>query len=300
MKPHAIAIVNAAAGAAGEASAESRLSTLLKELELHWEIWPARGGGELAAMAQTAAVSQAMAVVAGGGDGTVNTVASHLIGTDKILGVLPLGTLNHFAKDLHIPLDLAGAVANIGAGHTTRVDVGEVNGRFFLNNSSLGIYPRIVDRREAARKNGRNKWIALVSALLASLKRYAAFRVDISAAGRRLSRRTPILFIGNNEYRIEGSQFGARDHLDRGCLSLYVLHGNGAAGLLRFFSRALIGKAWRAKDFDALQARDIRVETRRKRRRVALDGEVYSLEMPLHYRIHPGVLPVFVPHEDPE
>ena len=89
--------------------------------------------------------------MAAGGDGTINSVASAVVGSEKSLGVLPFGTMNHFAKDLHIPLDLEGAVNTIVAGHKTKVDVGEVNGRIFLNNSSLGLYPSIVRERQKQR-----------------------------------------------------------------------------------------------------------------------------------------------------
>ena len=94
----------------------------------------------------------------------MNAVASRLAGTNKVFGVLPLGTLNHFAKDLNIPLELGAAVDNIVAGAVSRVDVGEVNGRVFLNNSSIGLYPQIVLRRDLQRQHGRPKWIAFISA----------------------------------------------------------------------------------------------------------------------------------------
>src|SRR5687768_14742182 len=81
----------------------------------------------------------ASVIVAGGGDGTISTVASILADSGADLGVLPLGTLNHFAKDLRIPLEMPDAIETIVHGHTMRVDVGEVNGRRFVNNSSLGV-----------------------------------------------------------------------------------------------------------------------------------------------------------------
>src|SRR5476649_731552 len=102
------------------------------------------------------------AVVAGGGDGTINAVASVLAGSSVALGVLPLGTLNHFAKDLNIPLDLDQAIATIARGTTAQVDVGDVNGRIFVNNSSLGLYPHIVRARDQQqRRLGRGKWTRL-------------------------------------------------------------------------------------------------------------------------------------------
>jgi diacylglycerol kinase family enzyme len=209
--------------------------------------------------------------------------------------VLPLGTLNHFAKDLNIPLELGAAVDNIVAGAVSRVDVGEVNGRVFLNNSSIGLYPQMVLRRDLQRKHGRPKWIAFLSALFRTIKQYAAFRVYVTADGRRFTRRTPILFVGNNEYQIEGRSLGARRCLDTGRLCLYVLHNTGPWGLFKFASRALIRRAWRVSDFDALQAVEIDVETKRKRLRVALDGEVRDMDTPLRYRIRSGALKIIVP-----
>ena len=295
MNSHTVAIVNSSSGAPADNDAGKRLRDVLQSRQLNWEIWPARDGGELSVLAQKAAESAADIVVAGGGDGTLNAVGSRLAGTDKTFGVLPLGTLNHFAKDLNIPLDLGAAVDNIAAGRVARIDVGEVNGQIFLNNSSIGLYPKIIARRDAQRKHGRPKWIAFISALFRTLRQYAAFRVQVSADGERFTRRTPILFVGNNEYLIEGRSLGARRCLDTGKLCLYVLHNTGPWGLLKFAFRALIRRAWRAKDFDALQAREIDVHTKRKKTRLAFDGEIAEMETPLRYRIRTGALKVIVP-----
>src|SRR5205085_3689399 len=103
----------------------------------------------------------------GGGDGTQSAIASRLAGTQLVHGVLPLGTLNHFAKDLGIPLQLDEAVRTLAEGRVLEVDVGEVNGRVFINNSSLGLYPEIVRERELQQMRlGKSKWRALASASL--------------------------------------------------------------------------------------------------------------------------------------
>jgi diacylglycerol kinase family enzyme len=294
-KARTVAIVNCSSGAPADRDPGERLRDFLQARQLRWDVWPAHGGEELRALAHKASTSDAHVIVAGGGDGTINTVGASLAGGDKIFGVLPLGTLNHFAKDLGIPLELGAAVENIAGGHVASIDVAEVNGRIFLNNSSIGLYPKIVIRREAQRKYGRAKWLAMISALYRTLRQYAAFRVRVTADGRRFRRRTPILFVGNNEYQIEGRSLGARRCLDSGKLCLYILHNTGPWGLFKFAVRALLRRAWRIKDFDALQARAIDVETRRKRVRVALDGEIADIETPLHYRIHSGALRVIVP-----
>ena len=146
MSSDTIAIVNASSGSPVQEDPCNRLRGVLQSRGLDWEIWPA-DGTELSDLAERAAASPARVVIAGGGDGTLNAVASRLAGGEKIFGVLPLGTLNHFAKDLNIPLELSAAVDNITAGNVAPVDVGDVNGQIFLNNSSIGVYPQIVIRR---------------------------------------------------------------------------------------------------------------------------------------------------------
>jgi diacylglycerol kinase family enzyme len=289
------AIINASSGAPADNDAHKRLGAILQSKGLNWEIRPAQSGEEIFALGEKAAKNHSDVVVAGGGDGTVNCVASSLIGTNKIFGVLPLGTLNHFAKDLQIPLELESAVDNIVAGHVTSVDVGELNGRFFLNNSSIGIYPKIVDRREAQQEEGRSKWTALFSASLRTFQRYAVFRVRVTADSRQFTRKTPVVFVGNNEYQIEGINLGTRERLDAGHLSLYVLHDTGLWGLVKFGVRAVIGRSWTMIEFDASKAREVRIETRRRSLRVALDGEVCNLDTPLLYRIRPHALKVIAP-----
>jgi diacylglycerol kinase family enzyme len=259
----------------------------------------AREGDDVKEFVRRALSNGARAVVAGGGDGTVGSVAGALAGTDRPLGVLPLGTLNHFAKDLGIPLALEEAARNVCEGRAVPVDVGEVNGHVFVNNSSLGLYPRIVRRREKLQeREGSGKWSAFLRASMAVLLRYPFMSVRLEADGRQIARKTPFVFVGNNEYQVENLRLGARSCLDAGRLSLYVAHRTGRLGLLRLALSALLGRLREAHDFDALCAREIWVETRRpKRIPVATDGEVTVLSTPLHYRIRPGALKVIVPKD---
>ncbi len=235
-------------------------------------------------------------MVAGGGDGTINAVASVLVGSGVRFGVLPLGTLNHFAKDMKIPLALDEAIANLVHGQPCQVDVGEVNGSIFLNNSSLGLYPDIVRQREQLqRKLGQGKWPAFGRALLASLRRYPFLNVKLKVNGDEHVRRTPFVFIGNNEYLMQGLNMGARARLDGGMLSLYVAQRPTRLGLLRLAFHALRGRLSEAKDFDVLLARELVIETHHKRLRVATDGEVNIMHPPLCYRSLPAALTVMVP-----
>jgi diacylglycerol kinase family enzyme len=236
-------------------------------------------------------------VVAGGGDGTINAVASAVAGSATALGVLPLGTLNHFAKDLGVPLERDEAVRNVAEGKQLRVDVGEVNGRIFLNNSSLGLYPDIVREREKQqRRLGRGKWPAAAWATIAALRRYPFLKVRLTAGAMQVARSTPFVFIGNNEYSMEGLSIGGRASLCDGKLSLYVAQRPGRLGLLRFAWRALFGRLAQERDFDIMLSDKFEIGTRHRHLRVATDGEVNIMATPLHYRIRPGALTVLVPH----
>lgn len=289
-------IINAAAGAGYTAEWAAGLAEKFRAGGLDAHVTLAQSGAEIVTAAQHAAAERVPIVVAGGGDGTVNAVASALVGTDSLFGVLPLGTLNHFAKDVHIPLELDDAIHNIVAGHSIKVDTGVVNDRIFLNNSSLGIYPDIVRNRERQqRRLGRGKWFAFGWAAMAALRRYPFLHVRLSLNNKEHMRSTPFVFIGNNEYLMEGFNIGVRECLNAGQLSLYVAQRPGRLGLLRLAVHALFGRLRQAKDFDAVMAKDILIETRHKRIRVATDGEVTVMDTPLQYRIQPRSLHVIVP-----
>jgi len=292
-------ILNDSSGTGDKEQARQRLSEIFSESKVEARISLARSGDEIIELARRAVGDGCQPIIAGGGDGTINAVASVVAGTDRTLGVLPLGTLNHFAKDLHIPLDLDGAARVALEGREARVDVGEVEGRIFLNNSSLGLYPSIVRHREKQQERlGRGKWPAFLWATLAVLKRYPFLNVRLSTDDQRLIRRTPFVFIGNNEYQMESFDIGARSCIDAGHLSLYVAHRTGRLGLLRLAWRALFGGLRDAEDFDAICTTEVVIETRRpKRLRVATDGEVTVMTTPLHYRVRPGALRVLVPKE---
>ena len=242
------------------------------------------------------ASTRATIVVAAGGDGTVSSVAAGIIESPAALGVLPLGTLNHFAKDAHIPLDLSEAVAVIAAGNTGRVDVGTVNGRVFVNNSSIGVYPDIVREREALRERGYRKWPAMAVATRRVLKRYPGMTVRIEVEGQVRSWRTPFVVVGNNEYAIDGLQVGARIRLDAGRLFLYVSPRSRARDIPVLLAQAVAGRASRSGAFEIIAAAGATIDARRARLvPVATDGEIVTLGTPLRYRSRPGALRVVIP-----
>ncbi|MBG9390323.1 diacylglycerol kinase family protein [Caenimonas aquaedulcis] len=306
-----------AAGAAAGAAADARIEVIansssgqgcapewardvegkLREHGLDARVTLVHSGEEILSTAKQAVARGADMVVASGGDGTVSAVASQLAGTRVTLGVLPMGTLNHFAKDLGIPIEVDAALGVLARGHAVQVDVAEVNGRVFINNSSLGLYPDIVlDRERQRRRLGRGKWGALLAASLHAAQRYPVLSFDMEVDGKPISRRSAFAFIGNNEYTMEGFEIGGRSQgLADGKLSLYITQRTGRFGLLRLALRALFRRLRQAKDFDILTAQSLVVNTRHRHMRVATDGEVSLMETPLTYRIRPAALRVIVP-----
>lgn len=235
-------------------------------------------------------------IVAAGGDGTVAAVAAELVGTSRRLGVLPLGTFNHFAKDAGIPLNLEDAVDVVLTGRARLIDVGKVNGRIFLNNSSIGLYPEIVRARERRReKLGLGKLPAFALATLGILRRPPLLDIELRVKGKAIARRTPGVFVGNNVYRMEGLRLGSRQRLDAGRLSIYMVHATGT-DLLKVTARALLGRLRYDPAFEAVLVRRASlVAPRRRRLPVATDGEIAWLETPLRYRILPLALRLVVP-----
>lgn len=294
-----VVIVNAQSGTDRPLDWVEQLQRKFAAADLPARIQVIEQGGDIADHVARAIREGAPMVVAGGGDGTVSAVAAGLVGSGVTLGVLPMGTLNHFAKDLNIPLDQEQAIAVLAAGRRLQVDAGEVNGRIFINNSSLGLYPVIVRGREQRRRRlGHGKWRALLEASIAAARRYALLTVQVEVDGQTLTRRTPFVFIGNNKYSMEGFEIGAREKLDCGTLSLYLTQGMGRFGLLRLALLALLRRLDYERDFDQLLAPEFVVRTGHARLRVATDGEITMMDTPLRYRVLPGALHVAVPQPE--
>ncbi len=291
-------LINAAAGSIDETSTNreaERIREAFRAAGVDVEV-EAVEGGHMPEAVQRAAASDVDAIVVGGGDGTISAAAGALGRCSKPLGILPLGTLNHFAKDLGIPLELEDAARTIAEGHVIEVDLGEVNGRSFINNSSIGLYPKAVEDRDRQReRHGRGKWAAMVRATLQAFRRFQVLRVRIEAEGKELFLSTPLVMIGNNHYDVSLLEAGGRERLDRGELSVYVARVTGRAAMLKLLARAAVGRLEQSRDFEAMLVPDMRIEAGGREVRVALDGEVTRMALPLEYRIRPKALRVLVP-----
>jgi diacylglycerol kinase family enzyme len=254
-------------------------------------------GGECAVRARAIAKAGDRLLIVGGGDGTIGAAASALVGTDTLLGILPLGTLNHFARDLEIPADLDEAAKLIAAKSERRVDVGEMNDRIFINNSAIGLYPlMVVDRDLQRRRLGRSKRLAMIVASFRTLWRFGHRRLTLTVNDERTGIvDTPLLFVGNNDYRIDIGAPGRRESLDDGQLCVMLMRKKTRRGMIAASVRALLN---RSRDDDMVRldgVERLRVASTRSQLAVSLDGEVVRTEPPLEYRIRKKALRVIAP-----
>ena len=255
--------------------------------------------GEMIDQAIRAASSQSVVAI-GGGDGTQSCAAGILMQSDSALAVLPLGTLNHLAKELGIPADLVGAADVAVHGARTAIDLGSVGDIVFVNNASIGVYTRLVRRREAIKLP---KWLATVPAAWGIMRRMKLrpLRIDMGPGENGGPRTiiTPLLFIGNNRYNYQGRSLGKRDCLTDGVLSVYAVAPRTVLGLASFGLRALVGRADPERDFLALGNVAQIVVSGEGMIDVAHDGEVTRMALPLTFRSLPGALTVMVPVDKP-
>lgn len=288
-------IINAGSGSVDCETVEKQLIELFEQNGATARIHLAKSGAEIIGLAKKAIAGDAQIIVGGGGDGTISAVASEVWKTTKTLGVLPLGTLNNFSKDLAIPQNLEEAVKIIAGNNVKEIDVGEVNGRIFVNNSSIGLYPHIVKRREAQQRLGHGKWRSAFWAALKILRRSPFFAVRLkNETGERIVK-TPFVFVGNGEYEMDFFNIGRRAKIDDGKLSVYFLHRSGRKGLFLLIARTLLGRLKQTGDFEEINVEEITFETRKRKILVAFDGEVETLHSPLYYKIHRKAMRVIVP-----
>lgn len=240
--------------------------------------------------------SDAEMVVVGGGDGTLHSAVKLALPTEKPLGVIPLGTLNLLARDLHIPLELEAAAEALAAGRVRVIDVAEVNGEPYTNSSILGFYPQVVQERERQRKLHRLlKWPGAALALAKTLYKLPLLdvRLDWGEGPKRM--RTPILVVSNNVYDDGFGLVLTRQSLDAGKLGVYVARERNAFAMLRLMGRLVAGSWKQDEALDTYAVTSLTVHSRRHRVKMVNDGEIRKLHAPLHYRIRPGALKVLAP-----
>jgi len=288
-------ILNEKAGSS-DAEAIERHRARIEEIANGGPVFIVRSGDDIGRTVEQAVAAGCEGVVAGGGDGTLNAVASRLVGTSTVFGVLPLGTLNHFARDAGIPLDIGAALDVVARGEVDSVDVGEISGLHFLNNASLGLYVRLVRHRDRQQSTlGRGKWPAFAWAMWSAFKRFPFMTLQMSLDGHESRCRTPFLFIGNNRYEMSGLRIGRRSSLQSGALSIYLAQRAGRRRLFVLALHALLGRLDSSNDFHVFDGQRLQIFSDHETLQVATDGEVTRLRTPLECRIHARALKVYLP-----
>ena len=237
-------------------------------------------------------------VAIGGGDGTQGTAAAAFANSETAQIVLPLGTRNHLAKQLGMPVNLAEAAKVAGEGKFQIIDLAKAQDssreRVFVNNASIGLYTKLVRERD---KRWGPKWLGTIPATWIVLRTLRAKSVHLTIDGNRQRVVTPLLFIGNNRYSLDAGSVGLRQSLSDGVLSLFVIAQQTPLALIGFAFRALLGRADEERDFSALaDAKEVTIEGGGEID-VAFDGEVERMALPLTFTIMPGALKVLVPKD---
>jgi diacylglycerol kinase family enzyme len=236
------------------------------------------------------------AVLAGGGDGTMSTAAALLAGHKTALGILPLGTMNLFARALGIPLKLNEAAEAVITGEKRRIDIGEINGEIFVHHVTLGLHPRIVAGRERERYNSRlGKKLAWLKAWWKLLRQAPRMTLRLAIDSDRVRLKTASLIIANNRF-IE--RLGGLPHSqvpDRGKLAVYAAQTRDWKELLAMSAEAGFGKWESNSKLDFLEGREIAIHAQRHRLRASIDGELVYLQSPLRAKIRPSSLWVLCP-----
>ncbi|HEU5121686.1 MAG TPA: diacylglycerol kinase family protein [Candidatus Saccharimonadales bacterium] len=222
-----------------------------------------------------------------GGDGTLSMVAACLAGTEAILAPLPGGTLNHFTKDLHIPPDLEEAITHLKRARVAHVDVGSINGRSFINNVSIGLYPvSLIARDRLERRIGKP-----LAVFIAACKAFFIFRLYTVTIGDEVFR-TPFVFIGNNDYKIDHVGIAERQRLDEGVLSVLIAKTTSRWVLAKITFLLFLGKASVLDEFDTRTVPSLTISMAKKTMHIACDGELLVTNSPLRFKILPKALKV--------
>ncbi|MCF1709858.1 diacylglycerol kinase [Tabrizicola sp. J26] len=289
-------VLNAASGRKDALAKERIIRETLEPAVAGFAVHAARKGSAILGAAQEAVREGADIVVALGGDGTQSAVAGILAGSEAVMAVLPGGTFNYFARGLGVGETLEAALDTILTGQVATVDLGEVNGRLFLNNASFGIYPEILERREAIyRRWGRSRLAAYWSVLLALRDLRDPMHLALTVAEETRHFHTPLAFAARSPYQLEALGLDGAEAVRDGHFALFLAKGKRPTELMLAAIRLAFGSVSHGQDFDLVIADELTIDTRHPTRLVAFDGEKARLTGPFHLRMHRDALSVIVP-----
>lgn len=258
---------------------------------------PASGIARTAALAVEKAKARRGVVVAAGGDGTINGVAQAVLGSGCPFGVLPQGTFNYFGRAHGIPQDTEAAARALLGARLEPVQVGLVNDRVFLVNASLGLYPQLLEDREAYKRQfGRSRLVAMISGVRTLLRERRQLQLSIEMEGETRALRTPTLFVGNNHLQLERLGFAEADALKRGLLAAIAVRPIGGWQMLGLALRGALGRLSEAEQVSSVAFRSLTVWPRGQHQiKVGTDGEICRMRSPLVFKVAPDPLMLLVP-----
>ena len=294
-----VVIVNRASGS--EQAPGEDFAAHFKSHNIDPVILAAASGEELEQHVKRATEERAKAVVVAGGDGTINTFAQALSGSDVPLGIIPSGTFNYVARNFGIPQEAEQAIAVIAGQQAIAIDAPNVNGYVFLNNASLGLYALAIQQRERQQARfGRRRWVAFAAALYAVMRPGRRLDIAVESDGQIRHFRTHILFVGNNARQLEDYNLKGADCLARGQLVFHITKPRTRRGLLWLALRLLVGATTQADELESFCASSVTISARRRRSlRVVLDGELVRLALPLNFSIQRNALKLITPQREP-
>ena len=300
--PRFLVVINPGSGVHDTQQTRSLLERVFSECGRKFEFVPVAEPQALDKASDNAAADAAKnggVLVAVGGDGTINTVAQAAWRAGCVLGVLPQGTFNYFGRSLGIPQDLEAAARALVRGRPEAIQVGDVNGRLFLVNASLGLYPQLLQDREAFKKQfGRHRWVAMLSGLVTVFKWRRQLTLDIDLDGKRTALTTPTLFVGNNHLQFAqiGIDEGTVGRVGHGRLAAIVTKPIGSWTLFGLLLRGALGRLGEAEQVQSFSFSTLTVKVRGRRRvKLAADGEVTAVAPPLRFAVSPIALRLMRP-----
>ena len=311
-------VLNAGSGSHNGGDDQQAMARVFDEAGRPVEFLRVEHPAQIAQLAQRAvelAHANAGVVVAAGGDGTINAVASAVLagaarGQVCAFGVLPQGTFNYFGRAHGIAQDTEAAARALLGASVQPVQVGLVNEQVFLVNASVGLYPQLLEDREAWKQRlGRSRVVAFVSGVATLLRARQQLRLQIESTAAPGSNgtttaprllRTPTLFVGNNQLQLSrvGIDPAHADAVANGELAAVVVRPIGTASLFWLLLRGIIGRLGDADNIDTFAFKRLTVAPKgRKRIKVATDGETRWLATPLRFEVSPQPLLLMVPSE---
>lgn len=295
----AIVILNSGSGRSQGDAVVAALKEIESERDLAHTVITIGAGEDIIKRCEAVvreAKERSQPVIAAGGDGTVNLVATLCRKYQVTMGIIPLGTFNYFARDLRISANPTEAVKMLVTHQIRKVAVGMVNERVFLNNASLGIHARMIRERENhSARFGRLRFIALLSGIKCLFEKHGHDTIKLVTDGKASVREMAMIFVGNNRLQLDNLGLGSKSCAERDKLAVvfippvsrfrtFILLLRGASKTLRF-----------APDIQEFCADEFEIHSRRRRTETVIDGELVWLPGPLHFRIDKESLCVLAP-----